>query len=89
MCKDQVATMLDLTTGHMPSSDPDFGGMRHVSHEYGFIVFVNGDTDIDKDTAGVPEWIKPAYLLAQKYDCILINFDRDGDQIEGIPSWEW
>jgi len=89
MYSDQVATMLDLTTGHMPSSDPDFSGMRHVSHEYGFIVFVNGDTDIDEDTSGVPDWIKPAYLLAQKHDCILINFDRDGDQIEDLPTWEW
>lgn len=24
-----------------------------------------------------------------EHNCILINFDRDGDHIDGIPSWEW
>lgn len=31
---------LALSTAHIPVGNPDFGGARHVRHEYGFIVFV-------------------------------------------------
>ena len=82
-----IRNMLDLSTAHMPSEEPDFGGHRVTKHEYGFIVFVPG-SDVLWDR-GTPQWLHPCMKRAQEEGCILINFDRDAGIVDGLPCWEW
>lgn len=86
---DPTSKMLNTSTMHMPNEDPDWKRVRHCEHEYGFIAFVNGDTTEAEEKRWVPEWLLPLHRLAQQHNCILINFDRDGDAIEGIPTYDW
>lgn len=82
--------VLDLSTAHMPESDPDWGSLRVAVHEYGAVVFVLSDReDLDFEHEDEPEWIRPAMALARKHDCLLVNFDRDGEVCEDLPTWEW
>ena len=86
--------VLDLNTSHMPGFDPDWGRLRVAVHEHGFIVFVEGTGDTSEAATyewlrREPEWIRPAMALARKHDCLLVNFDRDGEVCEGLPTWEW
>ena len=74
--------MLDLSTAHAPSDSPDFGELRVARHEYGWIVFV-------QPASNAPAWLTPIHVLAVQNDCILINFDRDGPCVDGLPTYEW
>ena len=78
-----IDKLLDLSTGNMLGPDPSFGSCRVQPHEYGWIVFVSPDNE------EVPEWLQPAHSYAVEHDCILINFDRDGDVDEALPQWDW
>lgn len=84
-----VQNMLDLGTCHMPSNDPDWGSLRVIEHEHGWVVFVNGDLEDDEFNDIVPEWARPFMHRATDLDCILVNFDEDGEAVEGLPTWEW
>ena len=35
-----IEKVLTLSTEHMPESEPEFSGLRHSTHRYGYIVFV-------------------------------------------------
>lgn len=80
---DMLARVLDLSTAHMPETKPNFGGLRYAGHAYGWIVFVSDERD------DWPKWMLPIMEEASRLDCLLVNFDRDGDRIEGLPQWEW
>ncbi len=79
-----VQTILDLSTAHMPSSDPDTRQLRRVNHEYGMIIFVCAWAVDDE-----PEWLKPILLAARENNCILINFDRDAEEAAEFSTFEW
>ena len=81
--------VLDLSTAHMPGPEPEWGSLRVAVHEYGAVVFVHGSGEEWTDTEGEPKWIRPAMALARKHDCLLVNFDRDGEVCEDLPTWEW
>ena len=84
-----VENMLDLSTGHMPATSPAWGGLRVVEHAYGWIVFVLDDLSAQEAEAVAPEWIRPVMAYAREHTCILINFDRDAEHVDGLPTWEW
>ena len=85
-----VQHMLDLSTAHMPETHPDFGGLRVTHHEYGFVVFVSPDEEEgDHESAQVPEWLQPIHKEAVALGCILVNFDRDAEQVERFQTWSW
>lgn len=74
MFKDDVfEKTLVLSTAHMPESDPDFGSVRNIEHEYGFIAFV-ADKDLEENS---PRWIVEVMNFARANDCSMVNFDRD------------
>jgi hypothetical protein len=75
-----IQNMLDLSTAHMPGPNPDWGGARAESHAFGWILFLS-DRD-DEAHLPCPEWLKPIVLYALDNDCILVNFDQDGDIYE-------
>lgn len=78
-----IEKLLALSTAHMPSEEPDFGGLRTIEHEYGYVVFVGEPGD------GVPEWITPAMTMAYDNECTLILFDRDCNEDVTLPTWDW
>lgn len=80
--------VLDLSTSHMPSTSPEWGGLRVVEHEYGYVVFVAGEPT-EEALAAEPEWIRPVMLVARAADCTMVNFDQAGEQVDDLPTWEW
>lgn len=79
-----VQRMLDLSTLHVPGPAPDFGPLRVVAHEYGWIVF------IALETYG-PEWFKPIHAAALKSGAVLVNFDQASEEVDSLPIFhdEW
>lgn len=78
-----LRSMLDLSTSHLPSGEPDFGDMRSVAHKHGFVVF------IDAHAPDVPEWFRPLYNVARKVDCLLVSFDSAGPVDATFPTYDW
>ena len=83
-----IRTMIDLSTNHVPSPNPDWGDVRVVEHDYGWIVFVF-DLSEDDIQSCVPEWLVPIWREAVKAECMLINFDRDSDTRPSFRVWYW
>lgn len=84
-----IEKVLDLSTAHAPSPNPDFGEARYVAHSFGWIVFVQGPQGNHQELDGVPAWLIPIMMKAQNEKCILINFDMDAEEIEGLSTWDW
>jgi hypothetical protein len=91
-----ITKMLDLSTGHVSKDTRDIldeareGSLRfrHVRHTYGWIIWIGGmEMFEDIDFSPYPE-LREIYLYAVEEDCMLINFDADGD-IEGFPTFDW
>ena len=76
-------SVLVLSTTHMPNTDPDFGDLRAIPFEYGFVVWV---AESDHTT---PWWIKSVMEHAYNEGCTLIMFDRDAEVCDQFPSWDW
>jgi hypothetical protein len=80
-----VRKMLDLSTAHMPESSLDWGGVRVVEHEHGFIVFVDSSEEAE---AMVPVWLMSIWKFAAAEGCFLINLDSDGQRYEQFKRFE-
>ena len=76
-------SVLVLSTAHMLDTDPDFGDLRAISFEYGFIVWVK------EQDYRTPWWINSVMEYAWNEGCTLIMFDRDGEVSEQFPCWSW
>lgn len=69
--------MLDFNTSEIPNlSDPDWGGMRVVKHEHGYVVFVDGGADELLDYS-IPKWFKRFHRAALDTNAVIVNFDSD------------
>ena len=81
--------VIDLSTAHVPEEMWEWVDLKVLhrcqNHEYGWIVFL-GDIAIDKD-ARMPNWFKPILRLARATDCKFVNFDRDGDEFDLLPTY--
>ena len=87
MSEPYIEKVLALSTAHMPNEDPDFGGLRCLSFEYGNVVFV---PDPEAHERGIPDWISPAMKLARESECTLILFDRDcNEDPDLLPTRDW
>ena len=75
--------MLALSTAHMPSSDPDFGDIRVIKFEEGYIAWLTEPED------DLPKWIQPIMKTAWDSDCTLILFDCDLCVHPKFDVWEW
>ena len=84
-----LRTCLDLSTSHVArepdemDDDPDFGALRYAATEHGWIVWLSDDVN------DAPEWMQDIAKLGAKYGCLLINFDRDADEVEGLQVYDW
>jgi hypothetical protein len=86
-----IEKVLALSTAHMPKEIPNFGKARTITHEYGFVVFVEQytrpsipETPWDKDA-----WLQPIMQLARDNQCTLILFDRDCNEDPDLETWDW
>lgn len=88
-----IEPMLVLSTSHLPKlqmddlarlSREEVHVTRSIPHEYGVIIFVSETvySARTKELQAVTDY-------AQKIGCSWINFDRDADTIDGLPTWEW
>jgi hypothetical protein len=72
--------MLDLSTSHVPGPYPDWGAARVESHKFGWILFLT--SSVEEAHLPCPEWLKSIVKYALDNDCVLVNFDQDGDVCE-------
>lgn len=82
-----LETVLALSTGHVPSNEPDFGQAHFIEYEHGWIVFVV-DPDCYQE-GDLPEWLAPIMKEADKRKCSLIRFDCDALQSDLFKEYEW
>jgi hypothetical protein len=101
LLKNATKRMIDLSTGHMTSTDAqilaEYRGSppRTMPHSHGFIVFVCSD-DVGfqlktlTERGHSPEF-RNIYEMAAGMggDVMLINFDADAALIEGLPAFDW
>ena len=68
---------------------------RVESHEYGWFIFVTSDKDEFKEYYfALQNWrfsgaLQNIYRLAYKQGIVLIDFDREGEEVEGLETFEW
>jgi hypothetical protein len=79
----RIQKVLDLSTSHVPGPDPDWGNLRAVGHEHGWIVFINPNLD------GIPLWWRHIGEMAEAHGCLMVNFDSAADTVDCFETWEW
>jgi len=77
-----IERLVSLSTGHMPSTKPEWGDLRVVEHEYGYVVFVN-------EQAEAPEWCQPIMEWALAMEATLVLFDNAAPTLARFRRWEW
>lgn len=76
-----IEKVLALSTAHMPSESPDFGGVATVKFDFGYVAWVT--------ESSVPAWLAPVMQTAVAEGCTLILFDRDAATEPEFPVYEW
>ena len=76
-----VQKCLDLSTAHIPSSEPDWGEVVALRYEHGWVVFTQ--------VWGEPSWLSPVFGIAEHLGCTLVKFDCDGPERDDLEKWEW
>ena len=84
---DGIHSMYDLSTAHLPESDPDWGDLRFEQYEYGYVVWVVSEDLLDD--GGVPVWLYPIMEQAIYNECLLIKFDADALVVDHFDTYEW
>jgi len=77
--------VLMLSTAHMPFTKPDFGALRVVEFQYGYVLWPVAV----EDYASIPEWLVPIIKMANKKECTLVLFDAGIPAREDLQKWEW
>ena len=81
-----LENMYDLSTAHMPETEPDFGDLRFEQYDYGFVVWVVSEDLLDE--GDVPQWLYPIMEQAIYNECMLIKFDADAPVVH-FDTYEW
>lgn len=107
MVKSNIRPMLDISTSNLTQEDTgiltqmaqgyiaELGLGRVVSHEYGYILFINGDSAALAETVDAMDKVglsaNVAYIYRGAVECnaMLVNFDADADTVEGLPTYDW
>lgn len=95
-----VRQVWDLSTAHVTEKDNDhleFGfpslPFRVAPHEYGWVIFLREDfPDSDADKLlemGFSGAFVAILRAANNRGFLLINFDRDADVDENLPTFTW
>jgi hypothetical protein len=99
-----VKRMIDLSTSHLTEEDTDLMRLaintsidlpRITPHRYGWIIFVSSDFSTEQaeamKTFGFSDAMIAIYTAAAAMggDVMILNFDSDADQVEGLPTFNW
>ena len=87
----EIVRALVVSTAHLPSPEGPAPGLLHVepivdATPYGWRLFVGCD---EPPAAEFGEVLAPFVELARKCGALWVEFDRDGDVLEGWPVFEW
>ena len=93
MNKLELYTTLVISTAHLPEKlagkmneeeafkkETDYSFVFYTT-EYGYRVWVKSDH--------IPGGMKKAVKIAKWLGCRWLEFDQDGDKIEGLKTYEW
>lgn len=88
---------LDASTGHLTHETVIALGMDNVAYvtaytykEGLFIVVPDMDIpDVKKAAADWPNDLKDLFAFARRKDCLLIRLDRDSEETDDLPKYEW
>lgn len=97
----EIAKMLVLSTAHLSEQTclaylPDCRPGKVLEEpiiafekgEYGWFVHVS-EAPADSEGPDVPLELRSAIHVARREGCQWIMFDRDGDTIDELPTYEW
>lgn len=85
-------TVLDISTAHLspetaqilentPLNDwPVAGG----NTQFGFFLYAHDDND-----GAIPQDLWACMEFARKHHCCYLYFDRDADQYDDLPTYDW
>jgi len=96
----EIKRTLVLSTAHLPQLDfellergSEVLPYRFIDHEYGCILVLHVETIVEEssdwDWKNTLPKLKPIVDLAIANECINIEFDQDGEEIEGLEIWNW
>ena len=83
----EVEQVAVLSTMHMPTAYPDFGGLSINEFDEGYSVYVSTPEGL----AGVeiPEWLAPIVAACHMQDIRRLIFDCDGHHNQNFKTYEW
>lgn len=98
--KANVSQILELSTAHLPQEtvqrieDGEFPKPAWMKSEYGFLVSVPDEEDIDGNFGAeqMPIGCESMILCLRRaiaLDCAFIMFDRDSELVEDLPAFDW
>lgn len=85
-CPTELRT-LNISTAHMPSSEPNFGTHSAYSFLYGYFMYVCFDPC--EDHSNEPGWITKVLSYAHKNSFDMIVFDADASVDIALPTFDW
>ena len=88
---------LDVSTGHLTQetvNELDLDNIAYVTaytyKEGLFIVVPDMDiSDVKRAAADWPNDLKDLFAFARRKDCLLIRLDRDSEEADDLPKYEW
>lgn len=93
MSNPEIAKMLTISTGHVSretAAKLEHGGACFLSifakGEYGWFIFVARDDD---SMGGAPPDLAACIAKARALGCDWLCLDRDGDELDGLPVYDW
>ncbi|WP_152385756.1 hypothetical protein [Achromobacter sp. GbtcB20] len=80
-----------LSTAHIPDEAParDFLDQMGVSMEFGWLWKVPPRLAEVRDCLVLPAWLHPILAYADSNGIDRIEFDKDGDVIDDVPTYDW
>jgi hypothetical protein len=95
----RIIRVLDASTSHLPEQVcEDLNGWDGViayavsnsDDQYGWLLHVPQDPVAKADDSdGFPSEVLTLQRFARGLDCDYVLLDRDAEQVEGLPTWDW
>lgn len=94
-----IRPMLDLSTSHITRDTAEAIELHIKRHqrmelivypkgEDGWIVYVP-PVEVYEELSRLPEDLKNVIAYARWLGCDWVMFDRDGNFVDGLPTWSW
>lgn len=97
-----VEKMLTISTAHLRAStcnewlhEPEKGITAYEKGEYGWFVHAGSHDSLHAERAraasslAMPNELRVVLDFAREHGCEWVCFDRDGDEVVGLVTYEW